>query len=116
MIERCKPDKQYGRLGIVVCERWRKFANFLADMGKRPDGCEIDRRDVTGIYEPSNCRWLPKRANRQQRRTTKLAPGKREQILQMKLDGMSQRAIAQTMDVSESCISDFLRGASWAQP
>lgn len=62
MLDRCtNPNatgyRNYGGRGIKVCDRWYDFANFLADMGKRPKGLTIDRINNDADYNPSNCRW-----------------------------------------------------------
>ncbi len=48
----------YGGRGITVCDRWRNsYQNFLEDMGRRPEGYSIERRNKDGNYEPDNCKW-----------------------------------------------------------
>jgi len=44
-------------IGVGVDARWDNFANFLEDMGDRPDGKSLDRVDRSKDYGPTNCRW-----------------------------------------------------------
>lgn len=57
---RVKSYADYGARGITVCERWKFFANFLADMGERPLNTTLDREKNDVGYEPGNCHWATK--------------------------------------------------------
>lgn len=64
--------RYYGARGIKVCNRWRySFFRFHSDMGDRPGpGYSIERKDVNGDYEPSNCIWLHSSKQTANRRNT----------------------------------------------
>jgi hypothetical protein len=47
----------YGMRGISYIEEWKDFNNFLKDMGKRPEGLQLDRIDVNSNYCKENCKW-----------------------------------------------------------
>lgn len=74
MLRRCHDPKNpgwelYGGRGVRVCDRWNPseggcFANFLADMGPRPEGLELDKDTRAGagclLYSPDTCCWATK--------------------------------------------------------
>lgn len=64
--------RNYGARGISVCERWLTFSNFLADMGHRPPGLFLERKDNSGNYEPGNCKWATRSEQRSNTRINRI--------------------------------------------
>ncbi len=71
MHQRCRPNHphrdRYADRGIAVCLHWSGkdgFLKFLTDMGIRPEGLSLDRKDVSLGYSPDNCRWSTPREQR----------------------------------------------------
>jgi hypothetical protein len=71
--------KNYGNRGIKVCKLWNKsFQNFRMWALKNgyKKGLTIDRINVDGNYEPSNCRWVTNKIQQNNRRNNHVVDGK----------------------------------------
>jgi hypothetical protein len=73
MLKRClnpsaRQFPNYKARGITVCDRWHSYENFLADMGEKPDGLTIERKNNDGDYEPENCIWATAKQQSRNRR------------------------------------------------
>ena len=102
MLSRCmnataQDYPNYGGRGICVVDSWFDFENFLVDMGIKPPGMSLDRRDNDGDYGPDNCRWATLKEQARNKRTNRvLAAFGREQCL---------AAWAEEYEISDSVIS-----------
>lgn len=116
VIQRCTNPKstsynRYGERGVTICDAWRDFAVFLADMGDRPsDNHSIDRIDNDGNYSCGkcgdciqngwslNCRWATpeEQANNKRSNLVVTVDGKSMTAAQWeKVTGVSQKKIRQ---------------------
>ena len=85
--------EHYGGRGIKVCDEWKNdfkaFEKWAMESGYDPDApygqCTLDRIDVDGNYEPSNCRWVDFST---QRRNQRLFKNKHcRPVIQTDIDG-----------------------------
>lgn len=97
MVYRCKKSgkKYWFEKGIVVCDRWKKFKNFLEDMGEGAKNLSIDRIDNSKGYCKENCRWATSTQQARNRGNNKILNGKTlsewSEILGVKRSTLAQR-------------------------
>lgn len=85
MHERCELKshshfKDYGGRGIYVCDEWNDYLPFAKWARKNgyADNLTIDRIDIDGCYEPSNCRWVTMKEQQNNKRNNHVVEYKGE--------------------------------------
>lgn len=103
---RCADYPYYGGRGISICDRWlASFENFLSDMGERPKGHSIERKDNNGNYEPSNCVWATRTVQMRNRRSCRIVTFQGRE--------MSLVEAAEKAGISYDVVSDRVNRLGW---
>lgn len=70
--KKCNVYEYYGGRGITFDPRWKKFKEFLRDMGKCPDNkLTLERKDSNKNYSKENCCWADRNAQARSKRNTR---------------------------------------------
>jgi hypothetical protein len=99
MLARCtdptnKGFANYGGRGITVCKEWlESFAQFAIDVGRRTEGCSLERKDNDGNYCKDNCTWATRTEQANNRRTNR----------RITVDGVTQTVAQWARQLGISC-------------
>lgn len=106
--ENHKSYKSYGGRGIAICNEWiqdvTRFREWALTNGY-DDSLSIDRINNNGNYEPSNCRWVSKKVqnNNRQNNTYLEFEGERKTIAEWSVaTGLSASVISDRLSLKWS--------------
>ena len=100
--------------------RWMDFENFHADMGDRPEGMTLDRRDNNKGYSKENCRWIPiEQQAKNRNHPSKCSPIKKDTAMEIKrkllFGDRTVKSIANEYHVSIDVVSSIRSGRRWKE-
>ena len=106
-------SERHGWRGITVCSRWlgpKGWEHFYRDMGDRPRGKTLERRNNNGNYTPRNCYWARMIDQSHNRRDNKLTAADVKEIRRSRLP---QKELANMYGVNQSMISMIRSRKRW---
>jgi hypothetical protein len=104
---------RYGGRGITVCRRWMQYDNFVADMGARPTGLTLERKNSNGNYHKQNCRWATRAEQSRNRNYCRLTHTQAERMRSLYTQGCTQAELARRFQCSQALASRVVRGLVW---
>lgn len=103
--------EHYGLRGITYCKEWESFDNFLKDMGIRPEGCTLERKDLNKGYNKENCKWASdvEQANN---KTNNILISNGEKVMSLKywcdVEGIGYKNAHYRFKYKGECVSSIL--------
>ena len=116
-VVKCQRYNSYGGRGIRICDEWKEdyfiFKKWALENGFK-EGLTIDRIDVNGNYEPTNCQFLTYKENSRYKRHTKLNWEKVGEIRKKYKSGQyTQVKLSQQYGVHQTKISQVVNNHVW---
>ena len=112
-----KEYRLYGARGIRMCRSWRRgragFRHFMLDVGPRPPGAILARKDKRGHYEPANVQWSTRAAQNRNGGWCKLTRDQAQEVLGRLEHGEGPSSIARRMGVTAAHVSMIRLGRAW---
>jgi hypothetical protein len=94
---------------------WMKFENFYADMGDRPSGMSLERKNVNSNYAPSNCHWGTAREQARNTRATVVTFDAVQEIIGRFEHGETKASIGRRLGIDPFYVGALINGKSWIE-
>lgn len=106
--EKGRAYKDYGGRGITVCDEWKDFLTFREWALNRgySDSLTLDRINVNGNYEPTNCRWITMKDQQNNRRSN--------HYITYKGKTMTLMQWSEELGISHKLLSDRITSRGWS--
>ena len=104
---------RYGGRGIMVDPTWMKFDAFLADMGPKPTGYTLERKDNNLGYSKGNCQWSTYKAQARNRRDNTVTQAVVDEIRRRYAAGARQADLGRDYDIPKQQVFEIVRGRTW---